>query len=364
MPHEVHGVGVGLLQERGYLVGDVYPAALPRGVPVGKGVVVVAGEVVADSREGDASALQPALLFQDLQVGERVGLVEHGDDFGRVVRKASVELPEQKHFRLVYADSAMPCVDGLGAQDAVSVRAEHEHGEAVAQLYEVAERVGVVGAEGVAPQEVENFGAVDRCVLLAVLLVKSRKVHGDYPLPVAAAALVVEPCGEDARLADDLQCLLRPAVGAAPAGVLHLFEREPLEYLLVDGRFLHGAAERGLAQEQQRCALLVERYFHFFQCFKLLNHHLHPVELPKVVYRDCVDVPDGVPVGIHGQDPAQSVPLHVGAEPSHHGSRERDQLPVFQIELQGEMGGLSSGLFAGLHLPQCVGTSYLVAHKR
>ena len=96
MPHEVHGVGVRFLQERGYLVGDVYPAALPSGVPVGKRVVVVAGVVVADSREGYAAAFELPLLLEDLQVGERVGLVEHGDHLGGVVREASAELPEKE----------------------------------------------------------------------------------------------------------------------------------------------------------------------------------------------------------------------------------------------------------------------------
>ena len=136
----------------------------------------------------------------------------------------------------------MACVDGLGAQDAASVRAEDEHGEAVAQLYEVAESGGVVAAEGVAAQEVEHLGAVDGGVDFAVLLVKPRDGGWENALPVAAAALVVEACGEDARLADDIECLFRIAVGASPAGILHVVEREFLEDFLVHGRFLHGAA--------------------------------------------------------------------------------------------------------------------------
>ena len=96
----------------------------------------------------------------------------------------------------------------------------------------------------------------------------------------------------------------------------------------------------------------------------MLNHDLFTVELPQVVDGDCVDVPDGVPLGIHGLYAAQPVGLHVGAESSDDGSRERDDLPVFQVELNGEMGGLAVGFLAGLHFPQRVGASYLVAHKR
>ena len=156
----------------------------------------------------------------------------------------------------------MACVDGLGAQDAASVRAEDEHGKAVAQLYEVAESGGVVAAEGVAAQEVEHLGAVDGGVDFAVLLVKPRDGGWDYPLPVAAAALVVQPRGEYARFGDDLKCLLRIAVRAAPAGVLLVAEREPLENLLIDGGFLDGAAVGGFAEEEQRRAFFVEQDFH------------------------------------------------------------------------------------------------------
>ena len=95
----------------------------------------------------------------------------------------------------------------------------------------------------------------------------------------------------------------------------------------------------------------------------MLNHDLFTVELPQVVDGDCVDVPDGVSLGIHGLDATQPVALHIGFKPSYNGSRKRHQFPVFQIELQGEMGGLSVGLFAGLHLPQRVGASYLCGHR-
>ena len=258
MPHEVHGVGVRLFEECGYLVGDVNPAAFPSGVPVGKGIIVIAGEVVADSGECHAFPFQSALLLENLQVGEWVCLVEHVEDFGGVIGEASVKLPEQQQLGLVNADAAMAGVDGLGADDSASVSVEHENGEAVAQLDEIPERRGVVLAEGVAPQVVEHFGVVDGGVLFPVLCVKPCEGDRHHPLSVAAAALVVEACGEDACLSDDIEGFFRIAVRTSPAGVLRFLECEPLKNLLVHGNVFHGASVGGSAEEQQRCAFLVE----------------------------------------------------------------------------------------------------------